>query len=440
MSKYRHQGFVLQGDSQEGVELELNFSSLRSNNPHHSNNRKQNATAVPPGAGADSFSAADDSLYSVSSSDSWELDRKFDALRQIREKKPVIEFDNIYDEDTFDSDYYDNENGNRNFASRCMDHLRNSSISRKKLAIVGLMVAMIVVGAIFVSVYVAQEDDRGSTSSIVSGNTVPDYTEGMSKRERDVFEVLQSLTPPHILADETGAQYAAFQFVANDDVLQVPTVDPELVYRLNQRYILGAMYYSTNGGNWTESANWMSGTSECEWYGIVCTDSLYVQQVLLSTNNLAGEIAPELGKFEAQYLLKVVMDHNKLVGTLPKDLNRLNEMLQFEVDDNALTGPIDPSIFAAFKKMIRIEFQYNSLTGTIPTTVGQMAAIEKLHLYSNSLNGTIPEEIGSCLNISKYSFIHITHVPPLKKIYYLIMTYYSKTYYGSKSVFGFNTK
>ena len=407
MSKYRHQGFVLQGDSQEGVELELNFSSLRSNNNHSHGRNKNNHNNTAAPMGADSFSAADHTLYSVSSSDSWELDeleQKFDALKQIKKKKTVVEFDNVFDEDSFDdSDYYDNENGN-GFGSRCMDRLRSSTISRKKIAMACLMVAMVAVGAVCLSLYIGQgSNNRGTTSSIISGDTEvgkpPNYTAGMTRREEDVFNILKDITHPDILADKSTVQNAAFLFVANDDELQVPTVDPDLVYRLHQRYILGGLYISTSGGNWTDSTNWMSATSECNWYGVICTDTLHVQQILLGTNNLVGEIFPEIGKFDSEKMLKIVLDHNKLSGSLPTELSHLKEMLQFEVDDNALTGSIDPGIFSGFKKMIRLELQYNSFTGTIPNTIGEMETIEKLHMYSNAFNGTIPVEIGGCSNL-----------------------------------------
>ena len=422
MSKYRHQGFVLSGKSQEGVELELNFSSLRDNshNTSHSKNHHVNNHDGKHRSDhhtGDSY-IGEDSLFSISSTDSWELDQKFDALKQIKKKKTAVEtLDDIYGADddeciSFDDSYYHEEN-----KRSWRDRMPEMNISRRKLAVGSLMCLLITVGVVCVSVYASQSnDDRGSTSSIVSGDGMGyvnatayptpapnkvDYTKDMTEREKAVFEVLESMTRPEMIVEEGTAQNFAFKYVSNLDELQVPTVDPELHYRLRQRYALSAMFYSTNGGNWTKSTKWLSNTGECDWYGIVCTDKYKVQQVLLGTNNLSGEIVPEIGML-GHSVLKLVLDHNKLVGTVPMELHHLKEVLQLELDDNQLTGTIAPDIFQSFKRIQRLELQYNSFSGSIPSSVAEMVEIQKLHLYSNSFNGTIPEEIKECTKLGKF--------------------------------------
>ena len=53
--------------------------------------------------------------------------------------------------------------------------------------------------------------------------------------------------------------------------------------RLKQRFGLAVFYYSTNGGNWENDENWLSGEEECIWNGIVCsTESNDVTSILLS--------------------------------------------------------------------------------------------------------------------------------------------------------------
>jgi hypothetical protein len=41
----------------------------------------------------------------------------------------------------------------------------------------------------------------------------------------------------------------------------------------------------------------------------------------------------------------------------------------------------------------------NNLTGPVPSTIGQLAALSHLSLYSNQLNGTIPMMIGELYSL-----------------------------------------
>jgi hypothetical protein len=70
------------------------------------------------------------------------------------------------------------------------------------------------------------------------------------------------------------------------------------LYRLNQRYALGVLFYSTNGESWNRSSGWMSNTSECTWYtdsdGQICDESSRLLRLYLRENHLSGSIPREL--------------------------------------------------------------------------------------------------------------------------------------------------
>jgi hypothetical protein len=75
------------------------------------------------------------------------------------------------------------------------------------------------------------------------------------------------------------------------------------VYRLNQRYALAVLYYSTNGDSWDNSTGWLSDDSECTWYQYngygpeddnSCTEASRLAFLDLYLNVLGGTIPTEL--------------------------------------------------------------------------------------------------------------------------------------------------
>ena len=62
------------------------------------------------------------------------------------------------------------------------------------------------------------------------------------------------------------------------------------------RKALAALYYATDGDNWTYNTNWLSDAPLGEWYGVE-TDyySGLVIGLTLSNNSLIGNLPPELG-------------------------------------------------------------------------------------------------------------------------------------------------
>jgi hypothetical protein len=69
------------------------------------------------------------------------------------------------------------------------------------------------------------------------------------------------------------------------------------VYRLNQRYALAVLYYSTNGASWRNNSGWLSDANECSWYtsgADICGEELHLRRLDLNNNFLHGSIPTEL--------------------------------------------------------------------------------------------------------------------------------------------------
>ena len=82
------------------------------------------------------------------------------------------------------------------------------------------------------------------------------------------------------LTDMSTSQGKAFNWIVSLDEMQLCPGDDRLI----QRYVVVALYFSTNGDGWNDKTSWLNAATECEWAGLTC--------------NLVGEIVSvELSKY-----------------------------------------------------------------------------------------------------------------------------------------------
>jgi hypothetical protein len=88
-------------------------------------------------------------------------------------------------------------------------------------------------------------------------------------REEAIESILVQITDGPILTKPATPQGQAYQWILNDDPLQI---DPCTYPSIEQRYALATFYYSTGGDNWIVDTAWLSVAGECDWFGITCVD------------------------------------------------------------------------------------------------------------------------------------------------------------------------
>ncbi|MBN1790236.1 MAG: S8 family serine peptidase [Bacteroidales bacterium] len=212
---------------------------------------------------------------------------------------------------------------------------------------------------------------------------------------------------------------------------------------VNDSLALVALYNATDGPNWTNRENWLTGPLNT-WYGIGMMGGR-VTQLDLWQNNLTGVLPPELGNLtELNYLW---LGYNQLSGTIPAELGNLTKLVSLDIPANQLSGDLPNGVYAlenlivlnlsynsissidliAIGQMYQmhslglanlnvqgelpvhlfnmpnlgyLDLSYNGFTGTIPASVGNMSSLYSLNLSGNQLNGTIPPEIGNLINLN----------------------------------------
>ena len=94
----------------------------------------------------------------------------------------------------------------------------------------------------------------------------------------------------------------------------------------------------------------------------------------------------------------IELQEAELSGSLPSTLGELTHLSFLHLDRNQLKGTIPPEL-GDLENLVYLWLSYNSLSGPIPQELGNLTNLESLWLGINSLSGPIPSELGSLANL-----------------------------------------
>lgn len=125
----------------------------------------------------------------------------------------------------------------------------------------------------------------------------------------------------------------------------------------------------------------------------------------LNSNGFTGTIPPSLGNLDNLYWLDLA--DNRLTGTIPVStettpgLDLLVHTKHFHFGFNQLSGQIPPKLFSSGMALIHVLLESNKLTGSIPSTLGLVKSLEVVRLDNNSLTGPVPSNINNLTSVSE---------------------------------------
>lgn len=162
---------------------------------------------------------------------------------------------------------------------------------------------------------------------------------------------------------------------------------------------LNALYIATNGKSWKQNARWGEG-DPCEnvWRGVFCNKKGEVIRVMLADNNLLGTLPKEINKLKN--LTDLELGENKLTGAIPKEIGELSNLTYLSLYGNELSSAIPKSI-KNLKKLSILSLKNNQLSGSIPKEIGEIDELSVLDIENNLFSGFIPQ------SIQKFEGIHI---------------------------------
>ena len=192
-----------------------------------------------------------------------------------------------------------------------------------------------------------------------------------------------------------------------------------------EREVLGILYESTGGGDWTTSTNWGSNIPDSvnlhDLHGVTAPDG-EVTGLDLYRNQLSGEIPAALGilsnleilEFDRNLLegeipaalgilsnLEILnLYWNQLSGEIPAALGDLSNLQNLDLSRNQLEGRIPPAL-GSLSNLVYLNLYKNGLSGEIPPQLGNLRSLQHLYLYDNELSGLIPSELGNLSSLER---------------------------------------
>ncbi|KAJ3008100.1 UNVERIFIED_CONTAM: hypothetical protein HDU68_003229, partial [Siphonaria sp. JEL0065] len=98
-------------------------------------------------------------------------------------------------------------------------------------------------------------------------------------------------------------------------------------------------------------------------------------------------------------IAELKLAHQKLSGSIPKEIGRLRELKELSLRDNLLGGEI-PKEIGNLVQLTVLDLNGNQLTGCIPKDVGNLIGLKELHLQKNKLTGEIPKDVGNLTELT----------------------------------------
>ncbi|HOB54062.1 MAG TPA: dockerin type I domain-containing protein [Acidobacteriota bacterium] len=188
----------------------------------------------------------------------------------------------------------------------------------------------------------------------------------------------------------------------------------------SEREALIAIYNATGGPNWRNNYGWLGpwGT-EGGWYGVTVDEQYgHVIGLDLDDNNLIGTVPDEIRKLNQistldlsgnklegplpagmvdlyLYIERLDLSGNHFSGPIPEWLRYYRVCRDLNLGDNQFTGPIPEWIGELWVNLNRLALYGNNLSGDLPPTIASLTRLEILELSGNSIGGTIPAVISN---------------------------------------------
>ncbi|KAH6767779.1 hypothetical protein C2S52_018762 [Perilla frutescens var. hirtella] len=120
----------------------------------------------------------------------------------------------------------------------------------------------------------------------------------------------------------------------------------------------------------------------------MCNNMPKLNTLSLSSNQLSGEIPPNIWKCRELELLRLSVNH--FSGNIPREIGSLSRLGYLELGMNDFEGGVVPPEIGNLSRLEILSIGGASLTGDIPSSIFNISSLTLLDFGNNSLSGSIP--------------------------------------------------
>ncbi|MDN4165790.1 PA14 domain-containing protein [Cytophagales bacterium LB-30] len=216
----------------------------------------------------------------------------------------------------------------------------------------------------------------------------------------------------------TGIQMAA-STVADIPALTFPHFfEPEWAHHTRNQ--LNNFYYNSEGGSWTNNANWYTIAPLSTFYGVRVDEANDMIELRLPDNNIRYRDSFEETYNILRYLERVqVLDlsNNQLEGNLPSDFfTYFINLKEINLSDNpSLTVPFE-NLINESPSLRQLRLENTKLDSPVfPSSFAERTSLEVIVLPNYGFTGSLPEEVADFTNLRLLNVANneLTNIPDL---------------------------
>ncbi|KAK3016016.1 hypothetical protein RJ639_007335 [Escallonia herrerae] len=127
------------------------------------------------------------------------------------------------------------------------------------------------------------------------------------------------------------------------------------------------------------------------------TNCTNLRKLMLTKNQFGGVMPGSIANLSSK-LETLWLGWNKISGSIPQEIGKLNNLYVLAINDNTISGSIPESIGKLFK-LQQLWIVANNISGKIPPSIGNITGLSSVGAAENMLEGSIPAELGNCTNL-----------------------------------------
>ena len=120
----------------------------------------------------------------------------------------------------------------------------------------------------------------------------------------------------------------------------------------------------------------------------------------LTDAQLLGHLTGELGMFKN--LVKLTFVYNSISGPIPMSLGNLSSLKFLDLSNNQFNGTLPQNIWQ-LKNLVKVTFSKNSISGPIPVPSANLSSLAILDFSHNQFSGTLHQNFGQFKNLVRFS-------------------------------------